>query len=44
MILFILYLFVYSFFKHFEDEGKKWIVGVVCEETNNFKNQEKLIF
>lgn len=41
LILFILFLIVYSFSMHFEDEGRKWMVVIVCEKKNNFKKSWK---
>ena len=44
MTLFILHLVVYSFFMYLENEGKEWMVVVVCEEREKKikrKTQEK---
>ena len=41
MTLFILHLVVYSFFTYLKDEGKEWVVVVVCKERQTIKKIKK---
>ena len=33
-------LVVYSFFTWFEDEGREWMIVIVCKERDNFKKKK----